>query len=236
MINRKLILALSFALCGFAVADNMTLPNGKTYTNYKVSRVEPDGITLTHSSGITKLFFWELPPELQQKYNYDPQKARTYNKQAQAQQAAAWSRQQEMAKRAQERVEYEAAHKEVMKSIKGAATELVGEVSQITDEGALIGKAKVPYRYNEEVVTPGYTPMDGNRQFVTKTKYVSAADDYEPVFVIGGGRGFTDGAGWRAIVYPAGTYKYTTVMGAGKTVKCFALTPDDALDNMLKNP
>jgi len=231
-----LILSLSCALCGFAVADDMTLPNGKTYTNYKVSRVEPDGITLTHSSGITKLFFWELPPDIQKQYNYNPEKARTYNKQAQAQQAAAWARQQEMAKRAQQRAEYEAAHKEVMKNIKESATELVGEVSQITEDGALIRDARVPFRYKEEVVTPGYTPMNSNRRFVTKTKYISAAADYEPVFVIGGGRGFTDGAGWKATVYPAGTYKYTTVMGAGKTVKCYALTPEDALDNLLNNP
>lgn len=219
-----------------ACADNITLSNGKIYTNIKVSRVEADGITITHAAGITKLFFWELPSEIQQKYNYDPEKAREYNKQAQARQAALAAKQREAAIRMQKQAEYEAAHKELMEKIKQSATELVGRVQQITEDGALITDAKVPYRYQVEVVTPGYTPMSSNRRFTTKTKYVSAAADYEPVFVLGAGSGFTDGAKWTATVFPAGTYRYTTVMGAGKTIKCYALTAGEALENMLNNP
>lgn len=226
---------LVVAITGRAIADDLTLPNGKTYQNYSITRTEPDGISIKHAAGITKLFFWELPQEMQARYNYDPEKARAYNTQARAQQAAAYAQQEAAAKKARARAEYEAAHKEVMDQIKKSAFEMAGEVSQITDGGALIRNARMPYRYKEEVVTPGYTPMNLNRQFVTKTKYVSVAEDYEPVFVINAGKNFTDGAGWKAVVYPAGTYKYTTVMGAGKTVKAFALSPETALDNMLKN-
>jgi len=212
----------------------ITTLSGTVYERCKITRIEPDGISVMYAKGIAKIPFTDLPEEYQKEHGYDPERAEEYSHAAARSRADARQRQQELAQRAQQRAEYEAAHKEAMNSIKKSAVELTGRVSQITENGALIADAKMPHRYQEEIVTPGFRPMDGNRQFVTKTKYVSVANDYEPIFVIGAGSGFTDGAGWKATVYPAGTYKYTSVMGAGKTVKCFALSPEDALDNMIE--
>jgi uncharacterized phage infection (PIP) family protein YhgE len=60
-----------------AVEDFKTV-NGKEYKNAKVTRVEPDGIVLKVNSGISKVYFTELPKEVQQRFNYDPQRATAY--------------------------------------------------------------------------------------------------------------------------------------------------------------
>jgi hypothetical protein len=52
--------------------------NGKEYKNAKVTRVEPDGIVLKVNSGISKVYFTELPKEVQQRFNHDPQRATAY--------------------------------------------------------------------------------------------------------------------------------------------------------------
>jgi hypothetical protein len=50
------------------LADDFKTVNGQEYKNAKVSRVEPDAIVITFSSGIVKLPFTELPREIQKKY------------------------------------------------------------------------------------------------------------------------------------------------------------------------
>jgi hypothetical protein len=66
--------ALSTSL---AVADDFKTTNGKEYKNATVSRVEPDGIVLITKSGISKVFFTELPKEVRERYHYDAGKAAT---------------------------------------------------------------------------------------------------------------------------------------------------------------
>jgi hypothetical protein len=49
--------------------------DGKEYKDVKVSRVEPDGIVLKNKSGIAKVYFVELPKEVQERFHYNPGKA-----------------------------------------------------------------------------------------------------------------------------------------------------------------
>ena len=52
-----------FLLCfaTVALADDFKTIRGKEYKNVTVSRVEPDGIVLKSKSGISKVYFVELP-------------------------------------------------------------------------------------------------------------------------------------------------------------------------------
>jgi hypothetical protein len=69
-------LALSIlCLVSVALAEDFKAIDGKEYKNVTVSRVEPDGIVLMSSSGISKLYFTELPKEVQERFHYDPEKA-----------------------------------------------------------------------------------------------------------------------------------------------------------------
>jgi thioredoxin-like negative regulator of GroEL len=54
-----------------ALADDFKTVRGKEYKNVTVSRVEPDGIVLRSKSGISKVYFVELPSEVQQRFHYN---------------------------------------------------------------------------------------------------------------------------------------------------------------------
>ena len=54
-----------------ALADDFKTIYGKEYKNATVSRVEPDGIVLTTKTGISKVYFAELPQEVQQRFRHD---------------------------------------------------------------------------------------------------------------------------------------------------------------------
>jgi hypothetical protein len=55
-----------------ALADDFKTINGKEYKDATVSRVEPDGIVLKTKSGIAKVYFVELPKEVQERFHYNP--------------------------------------------------------------------------------------------------------------------------------------------------------------------
>ena len=71
-----ILAALSASL---ALADDFKTNNGKEYKNATVSRVEPDGIVVKTKSGITKIYFIELPKEIQKQFKYDSDKATAYS-------------------------------------------------------------------------------------------------------------------------------------------------------------
>jgi hypothetical protein len=59
-----------------ALAEDFKTVKGKEYKNATVRRVEPDGIVLLTKSGISKIYFVELPKEVQERFHYvDPAKA-----------------------------------------------------------------------------------------------------------------------------------------------------------------
>jgi sRNA-binding protein len=60
------ILAPLFASLAFA--DDFKTINGKEYKDATVSRVEPDGIVVRTKSGITKIYFVELPKDVADKW------------------------------------------------------------------------------------------------------------------------------------------------------------------------
>jgi hypothetical protein len=75
-----------FALCfvSAAFSDDFKTVAGREYKNATVSRVEPDGIVLTNNAGISKVYFTELPKEVQERFGYDPQRATDYSAQQSA--------------------------------------------------------------------------------------------------------------------------------------------------------
>jgi hypothetical protein len=61
----------------FALAEDFKTINGKEYKNATVNRVETDGIVVKTKSGITKIYFIELPKEVQKQFGYDVDKLGT---------------------------------------------------------------------------------------------------------------------------------------------------------------
>ncbi|HEY2119004.1 MAG TPA: tail fiber domain-containing protein [Candidatus Acidoferrum sp.] len=81
----RTVVILAAISASIALADDFKTVNGKEYKNATVTRVEPDGLVIKYKSGISKIYFTELPKEVQERFHYDPAKAAQFNA---AQQAA----------------------------------------------------------------------------------------------------------------------------------------------------
>lgn len=99
----KILTFLILCFASVALADDFKAIDGKEYKNVTVSRVESDGIMLTSSSGISKVYFTELPKDVQERFHYDPAKSAAYSAEQNARQEVLQKQQEEvMRKRAGE--------------------------------------------------------------------------------------------------------------------------------------
>lgn len=53
-----------------AVAEDFKTVSGKIYNDATISRVEADGIVLKTKTGISKVYFVELPKDVQERFHY----------------------------------------------------------------------------------------------------------------------------------------------------------------------
>ena len=65
--DHDILAALSLSL---ALADDFKTINGKEYKNVTVSRVEADGIVIKTNTGLSKIYFAELPKDVQERFHY----------------------------------------------------------------------------------------------------------------------------------------------------------------------
>ena len=80
----KVLILIILCFGSVAFSEDLKTVAGKEYKDVTVSRVEPDGIVLTGKSGIYKVYFTELPKDVQERFSYDPQKAAAYSGQQSA--------------------------------------------------------------------------------------------------------------------------------------------------------
>jgi chromosome segregation ATPase len=99
-VNRKLVTALILSFASLGFSEDFTTVNGKKYKDATITRVEPDGIVVKTKSGITKVYFAELPREVQERFHYDSEKAASYSAE-QAANYATYQKQQEETRRQQ---------------------------------------------------------------------------------------------------------------------------------------
>jgi len=89
--QKTFLCAFLFCVIGTCtLGEDFTTLNGKTYSG-KICRVEPDGISIKHSAGITKLLFSELPKEYIIKYGSSPEWAAEYKSVRDAAAAQSWA-------------------------------------------------------------------------------------------------------------------------------------------------
>jgi hypothetical protein len=74
-----ILVILAALYSSLALADDFKTTGGKEYKDAKVSRVEPDGIVLRTKSGISKVYFAELPKEVQERFHYNAAKGNAYS-------------------------------------------------------------------------------------------------------------------------------------------------------------
>jgi len=99
--STKVITSLILCFISAAFAEDFKTVNGKEYKDATVTRLDPDGIVVKTTSGITKVYFVELPKEVQERFHYDSAKAASYSAE-QAATYAAYQKQQQEALRQQQ--------------------------------------------------------------------------------------------------------------------------------------
>src|SRR4029077_13680203 len=67
------LILISLCLASAALADDFKTTEGKEYKNATVLCVEPDGIGIKTRSGISKLYFSELPAEVLERFHFGSQ-------------------------------------------------------------------------------------------------------------------------------------------------------------------
>ncbi len=92
----KILAFLILCFASVALAEDFKAIDGKEYNNVRVSRVEPDGIVLISKSGISKVYFLELPKEVQKRFHYDAANAAAYSAEEAASQVAFQNQQAEL--------------------------------------------------------------------------------------------------------------------------------------------
>jgi chromosome segregation ATPase len=150
------ILLLSFAAA--ALSEDFKTVNGKEYKDATVTRVDPDGVVVKTKSGITKVYFIELPKEVQEQFHYDSGKAASYS----AEQAAnytTYQKQQDETQRQQQAADAKnnaaLAQQQAATNRRQALQTRYGELQKKEDDLLReIGQAKQPgpeYRQGKSV-------------------------------------------------------------------------------------
>ena len=125
---RKMTIAILAALsASLALADDFKTINGKEYKNAIVTQVDADGIVVKAKTGISKLYFTELPEDVQKQYHYNPANAAA----AQSAQAAAIERTNQQIEEANKQREKE---KQVALESSRRATEEAAKAQNATIE------------------------------------------------------------------------------------------------------
>jgi hypothetical protein len=99
--STKLLTFLILCFTSASFAEDFKTVNGKEYKEATVTRVDPDGVVIKTKSGITKVYFIELPKEVQERFHYDSEKAASYSAEQTANYAA-YQKQQEETRRQQQ--------------------------------------------------------------------------------------------------------------------------------------
>src|SRR5207247_11427761 len=68
-LNTKVLIVLISSFASVAFSEDFKTVNGKEYKDATIIRVEPDGIVVKTKSGITKVYFAELPKEIQERFH-----------------------------------------------------------------------------------------------------------------------------------------------------------------------
>jgi hypothetical protein len=66
------LLILTLLSMSLAVAEDFKTVTGKVYKDATITHVEADGIVLRTKTGISKVYFVELPKEVQQRFQHGP--------------------------------------------------------------------------------------------------------------------------------------------------------------------
>jgi hypothetical protein len=196
--------------------STLTTTEGQTYQNATITKVEPDGVTISYDAGIVKIPFPLLSKEIREKYGYDPASGKAY---AEKMAAAQQQLRQQLADRTQafqDQAAQDAQFATIKRTVENSAFAGKLVVIQATDNGArcMVG---------ESVGSAPSTMLDSDTRRINPR-----------------GEGFVynikgdEDSVWSGTLYPIGTYEYTTVLGTTRTINAYTPSFKQAMEFSLK--
>ncbi len=179
--------------------------DGTTYEEVRWQRVTPTTVTIFHKTGVATIPLDKLPPELQKRFGYDPDKAASYNA-AQQQAAAQQARQAAIS-------QYSKIPFKEPLAVGAMGIFESGNITQVISPTEML--ANVPVTY---MVEPGATSYDG--QTIVKTGGYQSLR-YTPVLIRGlSTQGLVDNSALplNHVYRCTGTWTYNDTLGAPVTV------------------
>jgi len=177
--------------------QELTLLDGKTYSEVTVTKIEADSISIIHSSGATRVPFEKLSGDDAEKLGLTQDGA---------------DKAREEKRKAVENREAAAKQAEVGKSIVALYfMQVDGKILQVLDGGVLLTDAKV---WNGR-----HTAFPDMSKGVWK--HLAQKKEIGTCLVRCRTRGLVDGQFYSAIVGETGTFTYTSTIGSARTVQAF---------------
>ncbi len=207
---------------------NKNLPNlpqlaGAPIEWSTISQIDPHGIKVMDSTGIRKVPFAALSPKVRTAFGYDERKARDHEEQEKFDAEIAASQAERDRKRVDAEERLSVARREAKEALFKQRRFAQLRVLFKTDEGV----AGFP-RYVLQSFTPKLSTL-GTVDRYDKTWSLEEKEGDEVIFIYGKWD-VADGEKYQVMLIPVGTYSYTAVSGARKTVRSFAATVDEALE------
>jgi len=199
---------------------------GQTYIGATVSMDGKVNAKIVHQSGIKRVPAADLAPEISAQIGYEAGAAR-----------AAIT----MAKETQRAQELALLRKQILSA---AGLKISGRIFQVLDDGVIINDAESSEPTQRVITEEKKFRIDGpstlapNRpvryETRTTTKKVKGMDyhNHGDIFVKCSTRGLVDEAGFSRVAYHIGTYSFTTVLGAQRTVNKFTTDPEEYLESL----
>lgn len=241
----KVFIPIFLASCIAALAqdpprefDKLETTNGRVYERVKVSKIEPDGISIVHEAGTAKIQFERLPQELRDAFGFDAGKAESHRKEKAETQAKA------------DAVEAKISSERVSKLAESAKIEASAEFRKKVN--SIAKKVKVSGFQNSEIGIIGtitvmksqVRPVRGSMVkkdivwvFASRSdgviRGVKGAKVQETMDATGAHLGiapsFDTEISWDGKAWPIGTVQYTTSHGLLRTCPLFTANEDDAV-------
>lgn len=180
------------------------------YKGVTVTKIEPDGVNIMHESGLAKIPYEKLTPELQAKFGgFDAAKAAEFRKKRnKAESAYHQAIDKETAA-----IEADKAEKKLVADYK-MATKV--EVIQATAGGGML--CKVAFMFDTETQVAGKNAF-GETTYTTKKGKAWSQYSEDWFFVTGLPDHLVDGSTWQGFTLSDGNHAYSNTLGATKTIR-----------------
>ena len=206
-----------------AYAESIQTEDGRVFVEATINSVTPSTVTIFHKDGISKVPLSAMPKQFRDKHGYDPIKAEEYKKTEEKNDNANAKILSEIIIKNTEEVRV----KKILAEFDSHSKFVEIEIVQALENGVL-GDAYCIEEYTEKVTTYSQGvagPGLPTTRLVPRTRKTLVGEN----IFISGIINVADGERWSGKIWPAGTYSYSNIQNAKRTVRRWSSSREEAI-------